>query len=280
MGFESIYYQYRKELKFVEQHITNFAESISEENSRNSVKYFLEKKGHLLRPVICLIAFECAKSGMETVKWSLGDEGPRKAELLIYKLAASLELLHSASLLHDDVIDEEKERRGQLSVNKAKGNKAAVLVGNIFYLNAFKLIVDPSDMKYYEAMLDTALNMCQGEILQSEKWEELLTIEDYLNIIEKKTAKLIELSCFFGASAAEIEIENVKKISRIGCILGLFYQIRDDKKDLDVGLKNEKELDVVCEKMHQEFLTLTRDLQDSAGLNMKKFLDIEQIVRP
>ena len=267
MGFESIYNQYRGELRYVEQHLRDFTESITEENSRQLVQYFLEKKGHRLRPILSFIAFECAGGNL-------------KDKQVLFKRAATLELLHSASLLHDDVIDQEEIRRGQPAINSIKGNKTAVLVGNLFYLNAFRLVVDPENMKYYEAMLKTSLCMCQGEILQSEKIDESLSLEEYLEIIENKTAKLIELSCFFGATTAETDEENIKKISKIGSIIGLFYQIRDDKKDSDVHLKNEKALELICEKMHQDFLMLVKELEEGSGLNMNKFIEIEQLVRP
>lgn len=287
MGFEKIFGMYADELNEVEEYLLEFADGIGEKNSRELVRYFLEKKGHRLRPVLSFLAYEGAggtfkhKSGnADKYANENADKNADKNVDNIYRLAASVELLHSASLLHDDVIDLEPMRRGQKTVNELKGNKIAILVGNIFYLNAFKLIVDPNNMSYYEAMLATSMDMCQGEIFQSEKYREIISTEEYLDIIGKKTARLIELSCFFGATSAGADETTVKQISRLGYILGIFYQIRDDKKDRDVTVGNSEEVELACNKLHDEFMEIVSVLDKNQKNQMKNFVTMESTVRP
>ncbi len=147
--------------------------------------------------------------------------------------ATSLELIHMASLIHDDIIDEAGTRRGKPSVNSVWGNQIAVLTGDFLFAKAFELL-SPSHLSPVLTVITMAIDaMCQGEIEQALAKKDLeQTVQQYFNRIEKKTGRLIIASCSIGPLLAEGEPTKLFSLQNYGLNLGYAFQIIDDLFDL------------------------------------------------
>lgn len=151
----------------------------------------------------------------------------------IEQLAAALELLHQATLVHDDVIDESHLRRHRLTLNARFGNQAAVLAGDYIFMQAVSLL---SDGQYPDAVdrivIRAATDVCLGEIreLEMEKNPEI-TPAQYLNVVSKKTASLLSAACESGAVLAQASPPVAGRLKRYGFEFGVAFQIRDDLLD-------------------------------------------------
>jgi octaprenyl-diphosphate synthase len=177
------------------------------------VNYIIRSKGKQIRP---LFVFLSAKMHGEINRST-------------FLAATSIEMLHSASLIHDDVVDESYERRGKFSINAIWKNKIAVLMGD--YLLAKGLLVATQD-KEYEVLdiISTAVkDMVEGELLQFKKSRKLdIDEETYFEIIKKKTASLIGISMAVGAHSVTKDQTIIEKMKEIGLLAGLAFQIKDD----------------------------------------------------
>ncbi|MBC7867975.1 MAG: polyprenyl synthetase family protein, partial [Gloeobacteraceae cyanobacterium ES-bin-316] len=207
MALENIQNLLENSLEEVEALLEALLEEIEEVETRKWMQYFMQSKGHRLRPILVLLSYKCFRP-------------LEKEPVELIKLAAAVELLHTASLIHDDVIDEEQIRRSQDSLNSLKGNKVSILIGNVFYLKAFELASQLPHEEYFLSMVKTSMEMCFGEIIQSEKLEEFLDEASYLNIIERKTAKLMAFCCESGALLAGAGEEQVSQMAELGLSLG------------------------------------------------------------
>ena len=166
---------------------------------------------------------------------------PDLSENRIKKLihyAAAIELLHTASLVHDDILDSAEERRAVQSLYKAFGSGCALLTGNVFYLNAFDIANRYLGKPQINSMLLAANDMCCGEIIQLSILGKPISAETYMEIIRKKTASLIKHACKEGARIAGVPEESVFNMQNLGEYLGILYQLVDDYKDRDVLLEN------------------------------------------
>lgn len=146
------------------------------------------------------------------------------------RTALFVEMLHTATLIHDDVVDASDERRGQASVNAQWGNKAAVLAGDYLLSKAMLQLADSSDHRILSEMLQTAMAMSEGELLQNEE----LNIKSealYLEIVERKTARLFRACCVGGALSVGVSDDIVEKMGDFGLNLGMAFQMRDDIMD-------------------------------------------------
>ena len=149
-----------------------------------------------------------------------------------YPLAAVIEFIHTATLLHDDVIDHAQTRRGKVSANNVWGNAASVLVGDYLYSKAFKLMAQHGNLAVIKLLAETTNVMAEGEVFQLVKCGDVtLTERDYMRIIEQKTADLIAAACAVGAILAGAPSRDVKTIRRFGRLLGSAFQIIDDTLD-------------------------------------------------
>lgn len=153
------------------------------------------------------------------------------------RTALFVEMLHTATLIHDDVVDASDERRGQASVNAQWNNKVAVLAGDFLLSKAMLLLSNPSDHLILKEMLTTAMAMGEGELLQSEE-SKVKSEELYLEIIARKTARLFKACCVGGALSvldekAEDRRQKIELIGAFGFHLGLVFQMRDDIMDDD-----------------------------------------------
>ncbi|MBP5796994.1 MAG: polyprenyl synthetase family protein [Bacteroidales bacterium] len=172
------------------------------------------------------------------------------------RTAQFVEMLHTATLIHDDVIDESDIRRGQATVNAVWGNTTAVLSGDYLLTKAMKILSNPVDLEILQDMLSTVMMMVEGEVLQSGKWsvESGNTESKYLEIIERKTARLIRSCCVGGAMSVlsektEDRRQKIEGVGEFGLNLGLVFQMRDDILDDD-----DHENTVIAERLLPQYL--------------------------
>ncbi len=185
--------------------------------------YIVKRKGKQIRPLLVLL---CAK-----LHGQIGEA--------TYTGASLVELLHTATLVHDDVVDEADKRRGFFSINALWKNKVAVLVGDYLLSKGLLLALENGQHQSLELLSRAIKEMSEGELLQIEK-TRLLDIEEdtYFKIIRGKTASLIAAACAIGAASAGATSEEVSQMRSFGEKMGMAFQIRDDLFDYgdkDVG---------------------------------------------
>ncbi|MES2656039.1 MAG: polyprenyl synthetase family protein [Bacteroidota bacterium] len=185
--------------------------------------YIVKRKGKQVRP---MFVFYCAKLFNEVNDAT-------------YRGASLVELLHTATLVHDDVVDDSDERRGFFSINALWKNKIAVLVGDYLLSKGLLLAVKNKDFQLLELVSTAVEQMSEGELLQIEKARNLnLSEEVYYDIIRKKTASLIASCCAIGAASAGANTEQVEQMRLFGEYIGIAFQIKDDLLDYgddDIG---------------------------------------------
>ena len=147
-------------------------------------------------------------------------------------LAACVEFIHTATLLHDDVVDESALRRGLASANAVFGNKASVLVGDFLFARAFVLMVADGSLKVLDILSRAAATIAEGEVLQLVTQNDLSTVEDrYLAVIQGKTAALFAAACQVGAVVAERPLAEEAALAEYGMNIGIAFQLVDDALD-------------------------------------------------
>ena len=182
------------------------------------VDYVLRRKGKQLRPTI---VFLTAKLNGQV------NEGT-------YVAASMIEMLHTATLIHDDVVDEAYERRGAFSVNALWRSKVAVLLGDYMLARGLQLSVETSSFELLRIMSDAVKEMSEGELLQLEKSRKLdITEEVYFDIIRKKTATLMASCAANGAQSVGATPEVVQRMKQYGEYLGIAFQLKDDLFDYE-----------------------------------------------
>jgi len=180
------------------------------------MQYIVRRKGKQLRPMFVLLS---AKLGGEVNDAS-------------YRAASLVELLHTATLVHDDVVDEAGERRGFFSINALWKNKIAVLVGDYLLSKGLLLSLDNKDHRVLQILSNAVRLMSEGELLQLEKSRKLnLDEKIYYEIIGGKTASLLASSCAAGASTTFENEDAIEKMERFGEKVGMAFQIKDDLFD-------------------------------------------------
>jgi octaprenyl-diphosphate synthase len=179
--------------------------------------YIVKRKGKQMRPMfVFLSAGMCSGSVGEAT----------------FRGAALIELLHTATLVHDDVVDDANERRGFFSVNALWKNKIAVLVGDYLLSRGLLLSVDHGDFALLKIVSQAVREMSEGELLQIEKARNLdITEEVYYDIISKKTASLIASCCAVGAASSGEDAGTIEKMRLFGEKVGMAFQIKDDLFD-------------------------------------------------
>ena len=178
-----------------------------------AIDHVLQKHGKMMRPLLLLLIAKL-----------YGTITPASLHV-----AVSLELLHTASLIHDDVVDESDERRGQPSVNAAFGNKVAVLSGDFFLASAVRQVYLTNDLRLVEIVGNLGTKLAEGELLQLHNIsEKSLSYDVYFDIIRNKTATLFSSCAKAGAISAGAPDEMVNKATLFGEYIGLCFQIKDD----------------------------------------------------
>ena len=158
---------------------------------------------------------------------ALGFQGPER-----FELAAIVEFIHTATLLHDDVVDESSLRRGRQTANAMFGNAASVLVGDFLYSRAFQMMVSVNRMRVLEVLADATNVIAEGEVLQLMNMHDPdLAVDDYLRVIRYKTAKLFEASARLGAVISNASHEIEEACADYGRSLGTAFQLVDDLLD-------------------------------------------------
>lgn len=152
------------------------------------------------------------------------------------KLAATVEFIHTATLLHDDVVDESGQRRGRPTANLLWDNKSSILVGDYLFARAFQLMVEPGNLRVLSILSNAAATIAEGEVLQMTAAESLATTEDiYMQVIRGKTAALFQAACEVGGVIAERPEAEVTALRTYGDALGVSFQIVDDYLDYGGG---------------------------------------------
>ena len=181
-------------------------------------QYIISAGGKRVRPALLLM-----------MAGALGYAGPQK-----YNLAAVVEFIHTATLLHDDVVDESTLRRGRPTANESFGNPASVLVGDFLYSRAFQMMVDADDMRVMAILSDATNVIAEGEVLQLMNMHDASLDEaGYLRVIRSKTAKLFEASTRLAAVLAKAPATVEDACAQYGQALGTAFQVIDDVLDYD-----------------------------------------------
>ena len=150
----------------------------------------------------------------------------------VYRGASVIELIHTATLIHDDVVDESNKRRGFFSINAIWKNKIAVLVGDFLLSKGMLLCIDNKDYDILDVISESVKQMSEGELLQIEKTKKLdIDEETYFEIITKKTASLIASCCKIAAISVGCKSDEIDKIAKLGLNIGIAFQIKDDLFD-------------------------------------------------
>ncbi|MFT4875414.1 MAG: octaprenyl-diphosphate synthase [Bacteroidia bacterium] len=199
------------------------------------MNYIVKRKGKQMRPLLVL---HCAKLFGEVNETT-------------YRGAALVELLHTATLVHDDVVDESNMRRGFFSINALWKNKVAVLVGDYLLSKGLLLSLKNKDFKALEILSSAVEQMSEGELLQMEKARKLdITEEVYFNIITKKTASLLASCCGIGANSTGVSEEVLEDVIAMGEAVGVAFQIKDDLFDYgDNKIGKPTGIDIIEKKM-------------------------------
>jgi len=180
--------------------------------------YIIDAGGKRIRPRLVLLFSE-----------ALGFEGPQR-----YELAAIVEFIHTATLLHDDVVDESALRRGRPTANALFGNSASVLVGDFLYSRAFQMMVGVNNMRVLQVLADATNVIAEGEVMQLMNMRDPdLAVADYLEVIRFKTAKLFEASARLGAVLADAPPAVEEACASYGRALGTAFQLVDDLLDYE-----------------------------------------------
>jgi octaprenyl-diphosphate synthase len=181
-------------------------------------RYIIEAGGKRIRPRLVLLFAE-----------AFGFEGPER-----FELAAIVEFIHTATLLHDDVVDESALRRGRATANAMFGNAASVLVGDFLYSRAFQMMVTVNRMRVLEVLADATNVIAEGEVLQLLNMHDPdISVEDYLQVIRYKTAKLFEASARLGAVLGGASPDLEECCAEYGRSLGTAFQLVDDLLDYE-----------------------------------------------
>ncbi|MEM8848990.1 MAG: polyprenyl synthetase family protein [Pseudomonadota bacterium] len=148
------------------------------------------------------------------------------------KLAATVEFIHTATLLHDDVVDESRQRRGRPTANLLWDNQSSVLVGDYLFARSFQLMVETGSLRVLDILSGAAATIAEGEVLQLSAARNLATTEEtYLHVVRGKTAALFEAACEVGGVIAGVPDAQVAALARFGDSLGIAFQIVDDWLD-------------------------------------------------
>jgi len=181
--------------------------------------YLILSGGKRLRPLLTSCCFNLIEKQKNKSKSHIG-------------LAAAVEFIHAATLLHDDVIDKSKQRRGKLSVNEVWGNKTSVLVGDFLFSRAFQLMTKYGNLEILKILSDTSVTISEGEILELSNDKDPTINEDiYFEVINAKTASLFSAACQVGCISAQGSSKEVESIKSFGTNFGMVFQLIDDAID-------------------------------------------------
>lgn len=249
---------FAEEFKLFDRYLRD---SIKTDNPRimEIVDYVFKTDGKRVRPMLVfLTAQACGKISAAT-----------------YHGAVTVELLHTATLIHDDVVDESKLRRGKPSVNDIFDNQRAVLCGDYFLSSALRESVKTQNLEIVDIIAQLGQNLSAGELNQYAIANEVIVDEkEYFRVIDEKTASLLHACAKIGAITAGAKREDVDKFGKLGTLLGLSFQIRDDIFDYytsDVGKPTGN--DIREGKITLPLIYALRNAPQEASDSMRKLID-------
>ncbi len=220
--------------------------------------YIVKRKGKQIRPMFTFLSAKCFGQINEST----------------YRAAALIELLHTATLVHDDVVDDSNERRGFFSVNALWKNKIAVLIGDFLLSKGLLLSLENDDFHLLKIVTNAVREMSEGELLQIEKARRLdISEEIYFEIITKKTATLIAACCAAGTASVCEDQNKINLAKEFGTLTGIAFQIKDDLFDFgtDDGIGKPTGIDIKEKKMT---LPLIYALNNSTWIEKRKIINI------
>ena len=220
--------------------------------------YIVKRKGKQIRPMFVFLSAQSIGTINEST----------------YRAASLIELLHTATLVHDDVVDDSNERRGFFSVNALWKNKIAVLIGDFLLSSGLLLSLDNNDFHLLKIVSEAVREMSEGELLQIEKARKLdISEEIYFEIITKKTATLIAACCAAGVASVTENQSAIQQFKEFGINTGIAFQIKDDLFDFgdDTSIGKPTGIDIKEKKMT---LPLIYALNNSTWLEKRKIINI------
>lgn len=227
------------------------------------IKYILEKRGKKIRPILTFLSANiCGGVTSQTIRCAL-----------------ILELLHTASLVHDDVIDQSDKRRGDNTLNKLWGNNTAVLFGDYLYGKCLELIETQSDFNLLPKFAKIGSELPLGELLQKEVSEGVdYSEETYYKVIGKKTAAMMEVSAELGAISAGATKEEINSLKTFGFYMGLAFQVMDDILDFSPEFNTGKPYgnDIKEKKKTLPLIYLLNDSSQEEKDEILKFINQEE----
>ena len=215
MKLKLLYADLKSDIETIENELESTLNSSSDLITEASLR-LLQAGGKRLRPVFVLLAAKFGTYDIHKVK----------------HIAVPLELIHMASLVHDDVIDNSDMRRGNLTVKAQWNNKVAMYTGDFIFAKALDYVAEIPNPRVHQILAKTMVEICNGEVIQMEdKFRFDQSLKDYFRRIKRKTAILIESSCELGAIVGEVDEKNIQHIRRYGYFVGMSFQIVDDILD-------------------------------------------------
>lgn len=236
--------------------------------------YIVKRKGKQIRPMFVFLSAKALGGITEST----------------YRGAALIELLHTATLVHDDVVDDAYERRGFFSINALWKNKIAVLVGDFLLSRGLLLAISNGEFRQLQIVSGAVQQMSEGELLQIEKSRGVnLSEEVYFEIIRQKTATLIASCCACGAASAGADEETIEKMRLIGEKIGIAFQIKDDLFDYGLGdnigkptgndIKEKKSTLPLIHALNKTSPSMRKELLRIVKRDKKSKEDINKVIR-
>jgi octaprenyl-diphosphate synthase len=240
-------------------------------------EYVLSSGGKRFRPILLILSARVC-----------GYQGDRHIPL-----ASLVEFIHTATLLHDDVVDKAEIRRGSASANSKWGNEASVLVGDFLFTKSFSLLVEKGNWEIFQVLSRATTLMAEGELEELIRTDDIsLTEEGYLSIIARKTASLISAASQVGAILADVPEEKKMALSRFGTDVGIAFQLMDDTldytsreeefgKEIGIDLQRGKiTLPLIYALRHctLEEKTFIQETVEEASLTQEAFLRVSEII--
>ena len=215
MKLKLLYADLKSDIDLIEKELETALNSSSHLLNDASL-HLLQAGGKRIRPVFVLLSAKFGQYDIERVK----------------QIAVPLELIHMASLVHDDVIDNSHMRRGELTVKAQWNNRVAMYTGDFIFARALEYITTLEHPRVHQILARAMVEIVNGEVIQIEdKFRLDQNLKDYFRRIKRKTALLIESSCELGAIVGEVEPKNVRRLKRYGYFVGMSFQIVDDILD-------------------------------------------------
>lgn len=226
--------------------------------------YLMDTKGKMLRPALAIIAGNIAGKASEKTYWA----------------AIAVEMMHNATLVHDDIVDDANKRREKATFRAKHGDKKAVLYGDYLFAKSLECVVKTNDFRIINAIASTTGEMSIGEIKQMDESGGLSTAEkDYYDIIYKKTASLFVCSLLVGHYSTATDTKWEETVNRIGLNLGMAFQIKDDLLDYDATATSGKTIgnDIREKKMTLPLIFALQQVSEEKQAYIKKMINLSAI---